>query len=119
MHDFNYWADLATNNPSQFEIERRTALLNAANEAPEHLRVKLLSLVETLTNGEEGGTALEQAVRAQNLMLASLADLQSGFSRLLVATHQGPLQLPIQSFIALEVKNIEERPPCTGSENKR
>lgn len=82
MFDFDKWMNLAATNPEEFERQRKAALLEVVKDAPARSRESLSSLVEGLCAPQEG-TPLERAVRAQNMMMSSLVDLQVSQTELL------------------------------------
>lgn len=73
--EFDSWAALAASNPAEFERRRKQALLDQAAKAPEAQQAQLKALVNELCEPSDG-SALEKAVRAQNLMMDRVVDLQ-------------------------------------------
>lgn len=82
MFDFDKWMNLAATNPDEFERQRKAALLEVVKDAPVRTRESLTSLVEGLCAPQEG-TPFERALRAQNMMMSSLVDLQISQTELL------------------------------------
>lgn len=86
MFDFDAWSELSKTDPAAFELKKREALLSLVAEAPEKNREQLTLLVDALCMPQEG-TSLEKALKAQNLMLSSLMDLQSKSLQLMAMYH--------------------------------
>lgn len=102
MFDFDAWSELSKTDPAAFELKKREALLSLVAEAPAKNREQLTSLVDALCAPQDG-TPLEKALKAQNLMLSSLMDLQSKSLQLMAMYHGDAVsEDPARKFSRLE-----------------
>ncbi len=86
--DFDYWSKLATSSPGEFEVQRRKALQEVVDTAPEVHQPALSTLLETLC-APQHGAPMERAINAQTLMLESLGYLKTAWVDLAAATGEG------------------------------
>jgi len=86
--DFDYWKDLASSSPAEFELQRRRALQDVVDSAAAEHQSGLTTLVDTLCTPYQG-TPLERASHAQALMMESLDYLKNAWVDLVEATAEG------------------------------
>jgi|GEM_PF-1348493 len=89
--DFDYWKNLASASPLEFEAQRRKALQQVVDGAPSAHQPALAALLETLCARQQG-TPLERAIHAQTLMMESVGYLSTAWVTLVEATR--PLTHP-------------------------
>ena len=74
--DFDYWKNLFTQSPGEFEVQRRAALQEVVDSSPPSHRPGLATMVDTLCAPQQGSPH-ERAANAQTLMFESLDYLKA------------------------------------------
>ncbi|MDO8416310.1 MAG: DUF3135 domain-containing protein [Agitococcus sp.] len=79
--DFNAWKEMASNDPHEFERQKKKALLALVADAKPESRQALFEMIEDLCSPSEK-TPLEKMVEAQNKMMESAFLLQNALRHL-------------------------------------
>ena len=85
--NFDYWMELAKRDPDEFEVQRKQAVQDIIDSAPEHLKRRLMGLqwqIESeikLTNSPMGA-----CVRVNRMMMEKVFE-KNGFLDVLTGNH--------------------------------
>ncbi len=68
--NFDYWVNLASNDPVNFQVQKNAAIDSLINESPEHLRHRLRGLQWRIDiEVKRSKNSLDSCVRIQKMMM--------------------------------------------------
>lgn len=98
--DFDYWLQLAQDDPERFESLRSEALENCINRASGNQQVRLRCLqwrIDRIRDNTKN--PLVACMRISNMMWDTFNNLASGYNHLLQAQQDQPSQLPSATIL--------------------